>query len=469
MSKSIFGSPGSSDNDDDDDIQIIETDRPDHASFVQELILNANLEEAPHTSQKYFYDEGIVTDRYHRVLITFYIFGMSSLLPWNFFISAEPFWDYKFRNTSASEEDPLNKTKLQTEFWSYLSIASNVPMSICVVLNAFFGQRFPLSIRIAYNLMLIIALFILVCILAFINTDSWQTEFMHLILTIVVIMNVGLAVLQGGIYGLGGKFPPKYMGSIVSGGAMGGIFPSLLNVIVIATFSHSRGQNVVGFVFFLIATFFLVLTLISYFGVKKTTFFCLYNDHRSGENEMIASLKTIGSVTKRSWMSAVTVFLTFSVTLAVFPAVTVHVTSFSENKTWSELYFTPVTCFLLFNIMDYIGREIASRFPLLRKKASIILALSILRIFFIPAFMLCNISPGNRNLPVFFHSDSDYIFLMTAFGLSNGYLGAFAMIHGPDCFEEPELQEMVGMILVAFLCLGTAVGSLFSYCIINGV
>eukprot|EP00096_Caligus_rogercresseyi_P001486 TRINITY_DN1240_c0_g1_i5.p1 TRINITY_DN1240_c0_g1~~TRINITY_DN1240_c0_g1_i5.p1 ORF type:complete len:473 (-),score=120.20 TRINITY_DN1240_c0_g1_i5:837-2255(-) len=471
---SIFGNPSRSSepHEDDDDIQIIATDRSDHASILQDLCANLEEEAAPSPSahppaKQQFYDEGIITDKNLRVLVTFYIFGMSSLLPWNFFISAEPFWDYKFRNVSGQAHEGT-KTELQREFWSYLSIASNVPMSICVVLNAFFGQRFSLHLRVAINLMMIIGLFSFICVLALVNTDAWQREFMGLVLLVVIVMSVGLAVFQGGIYGLGGKFPPKYMGSIVSGGAMGGIFPSILNIVVIATLSSSGGQDVVGFVFFLIATLFLIFTLLAYYNVKKSTYFCLYNDHRSGENEVVASLKTVGSVFRRSWISAATVFVTFAVTLSVFPALVVHVESFSLNPTWSQLYFTPVICFLLFNICDYVGREIAARFPGFGKRSLIVLALSTSRIFLIPAFMLCNI-PGQRNLPVFFRSDSDFIFLMILFGLSNGYLGALPMINGPDVFEEPELQEMVGMILVACLCLGTAIGSILSYGLINGV
>ena len=34
--------------------------------------------------------------------------------------------------------------------------------------------------------------------------------------------------------GVAGKFPPNYIGGMMSGQALGGIFPSLVNILVIA-------------------------------------------------------------------------------------------------------------------------------------------------------------------------------------------------------------------------------------------
>ncbi|QQP53178.1 Uncharacterized protein FKW44_005549 [Caligus rogercresseyi] len=50
---------------------------------------------------------------------------------------------------------------------------------------------------------MIIGLFSFICVLALVNTDAWQREFMGLVLLVVIVMSVGLAVFQGGIYGLG--------------------------------------------------------------------------------------------------------------------------------------------------------------------------------------------------------------------------------------------------------------------------
>ena len=57
-------------------------------------------------------------------------------------------------------------------------------------------------------------------------------------------------------------------------------------------------------------------------------------------------------------------------------------------------------CFLLYNVFDYMGRITAGRFPFptneTRGGGYIILAASLVRVVFIPFFILCNASPNNR-------------------------------------------------------------------------
>jgi hypothetical protein len=62
-------------------------------------------------------------DDFNKVYAVFFLLGMGTLLPWNFFISLNSFWDYKFRNVSANStvttED--DKTELQKQFASLLA------------------------------------------------------------------------------------------------------------------------------------------------------------------------------------------------------------------------------------------------------------------------------------------------------------------------------------------------------------
>ena len=61
-------------------------------------------------------------DRFNAVYLVFYLLGMGTLLPWNFFISVNSFWDYKFRDVNATTyhisdegygDDGKERTKLQ--------------------------------------------------------------------------------------------------------------------------------------------------------------------------------------------------------------------------------------------------------------------------------------------------------------------------------------------------------------------
>ena len=84
------------------------------------------------------------------------------------------------------------------------------------------------------------------------------------------------------------------------------------------------------------------------------------------------------SVMKSIWEEEITVFLIFFVTLACFPAITVLVESTSPSSgPWTTLYFVPVSCFLCFNVGDYLGRTLSSfsRVPKPGSKLGLILAL----------------------------------------------------------------------------------------------
>ena len=66
------------------------------------------------------------------------------------------------------------------------------------------------------------------------NSDTWQTEFLYIVLTLVVFINIFAATFQSGVFGVAGKFPPKYMGSTMVGQAFGGVFPALVDILVVA-------------------------------------------------------------------------------------------------------------------------------------------------------------------------------------------------------------------------------------------
>ena len=156
-------------------------------------------------------------DNYNLVYLVFVLVGITTLLPWNFFISLNNFWDYKFRNvsqiatTTAKNGTVPTPTQLQKDFTSYLAISSTVPNAIFVIINAGYGQRISLSKRLTYSLSMMIVMFTAITALAFINTDAWQKTFLVILLTLVVIVNINSAIFQGGSFGMAGKFPEKYM------------------------------------------------------------------------------------------------------------------------------------------------------------------------------------------------------------------------------------------------------------------
>ena len=61
-----------------------------------------------------------------------------------------------------------------------------------------------------------------------------------------------------------------------------------------------------------------------------------------------------------------------------------------------------------------------------------IMVLAVLRVAFIPLFMVCNIRPDYRKyLPVVLDSDWWPAVLTVGLGLTNGYIGTLSMLYGP--------------------------------------
>ena len=146
----------------------------------------------------------------------------------------------------------------------------------------------------------------------------------------------------GGLLGVAGKFPPKFIGFVFSGQAIGGIFASVTNVVVMLM---GASQVDAAFYCFLIAVVFLAFSLAFFVILSRTEFFKYYLDEQetkmSDLNEKatdedtkekfldsencaknndvkINPLRILGKIS----LYGASVFLIFAITLACFPPLT---------------------------------------------------------------------------------------------------------------------------------------------------
>ncbi|XP_055640687.1 equilibrative nucleoside transporter 1 [Toxorhynchites rutilus septentrionalis] len=410
-------------------------------------------------------------DKYNFTYAVFYLLGMTTLLPWNFFVTAEEYWQYKFRNISSNDTSAL--TPRQLEFQSDLSIAASIPSTLFLVLNACFGHRIPLSIRMAGSLVMMFAIFVGTTALAQVDTDQWQDTFFLITITSVVVVNAFSATMSGALFGIAGKFSSDYMSAVVSGQALGGIFSAAAAIIAL-TFGAPPTST--AFVFFIIGTLVLLISVILYIVMSKTLFFVY---HTSSKSLMKSSLEvdemsrqllpqnspTFFGVLRKMWLLGFSEWLVFVTTLSIYPAVTILVGSQNRGHAWNDVYFLPVVNYLLFNTGDYIGRVLAGFLEWPAHSPFQISIITIARIAFVPAMLVCNIRP-HHNFPVLIHSDYIFIALMAGFALSNGYIANIALISAPKAVDECE-KEMASSMMAAFLGVGLACGSTISYMIIE--
>ncbi|XP_007555925.1 equilibrative nucleoside transporter 1-like [Poecilia formosa] len=150
----------------------------------------------------------------------------------------------------------------------------------------------------------------------------------------------------------------------------------------------------------------------------------------------------------------------FTVTLSVFPAVTVDVkTAFPHGK-WGHI-FIEVCCFLVFNINDWIGRTVTTWIRWPGKESRVFPALVVSRVIFIPLLMLCNVQK-RYYLPVAFSHDAIFTLIMALFSLSSGYFVCLSMSYAPQLVE-PKDAETAGALMTFFLALGLSVGAALSF------
>ncbi|XP_028325284.1 equilibrative nucleoside transporter 1-like isoform X1 [Gouania willdenowi] len=428
-------------------------------------------------------------DNYNAVWIIFFILGLGTLLPWNFFMTATMYFTSRLNEKSSNSTANLtaeggeSHNVLQSKFNNVMTLCAMVPLLVFTCLNSFIHQRIPQKLRISGSLMVIFVVFLLTAV--FVKVDIEPVPFFTLTMIKIVCINSFGAVLQGSLFGLAGILPASYTTPIMSGQGLAGIFAAFSMICALATGSELQDS---AFGYFITACVVILLAIVSYLVLPRMEFFQVYMESNGSrrsvddENKMMDLIKqesaaeklpvvnlvddepspgvSVFNIFKQIWVTALSVCFIFTVTIGIFPAVTVEVKSTVENKEW-DTYFIPVACFLLFNLMDWAGRSLTALCMWPGQNSRWLPALVCLRVVFIPLFMLCNVEPRHY-LPVLFHHDAWYIIFMIFFSFSNGYLASLCMCFGPKKVKQHE-AETAGAVMAFFLSLGLALGAALSF------
>lgn len=435
-------------------------------------------------------------DKGKRVCLVFLYLGMCTMLPWNFLISITAFWNYKFRDvgpmanlTNASVYPAVNATtteitpsdiipsdrptEMQLSFPSYMAIASNIPGAITTILHSGFGQRVSVGTRMAWSLTVLFLSFTSLMVLSIPDSDQWQARFLHIVIMVIVLSNVGVNVLQGSMFGISGRFPPLYAGAVMMGQAMGGVVPALAAVALTAFEVEPR---LLGPACFAAVLLLLLAAMVLFHWLKTSKFFLYYAEGKDNHgvitdhDEQVDKL-CYKEIVKKSWPYLVAGYLTYATTLSIFPAITSLVQSQTKSK-WTDKYFTPVASVLLFNCGDLLGRTLGT-FVQWPKRSNFgklaVLVVSLIRVGLVPLFMYCNVAPENRALPVIFRSDAWFCTFIVVMAMSVGYLGNICLTQAPKTSEDADSQEATSLILTATFVLGQATGSFGSYFVLKAI
>ncbi|XP_032090199.1 equilibrative nucleoside transporter 2 [Thamnophis elegans] len=467
---------------------------------------------------------GFSPSRFHFVGIIFFLLGLGTLLPWNFFITAIPYFKERLRgNCSAGWEATENRTALNPQpvstcedefsFSNWLTLLSQLPLLLFTFLNSILYRCISDKVRILGSLTGILFLFVLTAILVTVTMSP--QSFFSITMASVWFINSFCAVLQGSLFGLLGSFPQKYSTLFLSGQGMAGMFAAIAMVLSMASGLGFRSSALIYFVTPCVGT---LVSIACFLLLPHQAFTRYYLDKRpqeilrceletkagllspedgsalvadSSKGEplpvkngkaivaeqggsaclpeimnggsgvgMDAPSPSLFGVLKKIWLLALSIVMDFSITLSVFPAITTRIVSSSRDESWQK-FFTPVCCFLLFNVMDWLGRSSTSYFLWPQKHLRLLPAAVGLRVFLIPMFLLCNIQRQSA-WPVLFHHDAWFVVLMVVFSLSNGYFVSLTMCLAPKQVQ-PEESELAGAIMTFFLALGLSCGAALSF------
>lgn len=425
------------------------------------------LSNGPHqnggSKEKYEISKGeddvdvVPKDKWMLVLIIFALHGVGTLLPWNCFITAEAYFtEHKFGNLS-------NDVEYKDKFVSYLGLCGFLPNVTFLAVALFFP---PKSNRVMtfIGLFIMMLLFILTTFLAVIDTSGWPGAFFAITMATIVIFNGAGAVYQSGMFALAAKLPATYTQSYIVGQGLGGTFVAILAILSLAAAGDLQ-RAAVGY--FLCAVFVLILAVVTYcilFHLPLVRYYL-----RLAEQLVISTSSShhtyrpppLWKIFKEIKLQIFNIWLTFAVSLTIFPPMMVDVVSTHDQSHWFwGTYFTPVTCFLLFNLLDFVGSLLPAWFKWPSRHRTWIIV--VCRILLIPLVMFCNYRPDRRSLPVLFYNDFVYIIIVSIMSISNGYLKTIIMMDAPKHLSNPEWASKAAAMMVFFLVLGIFSGIQFS-------
>ena len=414
----------------------------------------------------------------------FCLLGVGTLLPWNAFISSEPYFHARLCSLFGDGGGIELLFGLCFNVCGFLSL-------IVVIVTALkradaqssSGARERQQVMWALGLYLS---FFLVTAGAVLVQNLDPTLFLVATLMSLSVFGSCLAVAGTNIVGIASLFPPQIaIAPFFAGQATGGAFISLTNFITATAESpnkfwdeHCRHSNsaashftvddnecpsyqrdIPTFWYFLLGSVILVLCIIGFVVLDRLAITQYYRRLASGEqnaaNDLTQPLlesaphhpsatmngdgdlrsdeSSIQSVLKAIKFPALAILLTSFVTLSLFPAYTSTLQSVSMCKATNRLQndlFEPLG-FILFNFPDLLARIIAPMFIDIRsvqRRPGVLFLAAASRLIFPGLFLFAKSS--STELP-YIHSDLYSISVSFAFAFSNGVLMSLCFMVAP--------------------------------------
>ncbi|XP_041790102.1 equilibrative nucleoside transporter 2-like [Chelmon rostratus] len=427
-------------------------------------------------------------DRGQAVAFIIFVLGLGTLLPWNFFMTASQYFNERLTVTNITSNVTSGAATKDYNYDSWMALLSQLPLLLFTLLNSFLYQWVRVRLRVAFSLIGIFILFTLTA--ALVRVPMQPDTFFSVTMATIWFINTCSAVLQGSLFGVVGLFPPRYSTLFMSGQGLAGIFAAVAMLLSIFSNADKSSAAMGYFITPCVAT---LGTLLCYLLLPHLEFAHFYlnrsqSDKVETSQELLSSTdkkvlknndkelevkvtfiseagenqerSSVLAVFKKIWLMAACVTCVFAVTLSVFPVITVRVqTVYQDNAAWKKV-FTCVCCFIVFNVMDLVGRSAPSLVQWPSKESVLFPAAVLSRLVFIPLLMTCNVE--NSRFTILFGHDCAFVIIMALFSFSNGYLASLCMAYAPQLVRCKDC-ETAGSLMTFFLVLGLSLGASFSF------
>nr|AAK11606.1 NBMPR-insensitive nucleoside transporter ei 2A [Oryctolagus cuniculus] len=209
-------------------------------------------------------------DSYHLVGISFFILGLGTLLPWNLFITAIPYFQGRLagaNGTAGALSTNHTGPPDAFNFNNWVTLLSQLPLLLFTLLNSFLYQCVPEAVRILGSLLAMLLLFALTA--ALVKVDVSPGPFFSITMASVWFINSFCAVLQGSLFGQLGTMPSTYNTLFLSGQGLAGIFAALAMLTSMASGVDAQ-TSALGY--FLTPCVGIVLSIVCYLSLPHLEF-----------------------------------------------------------------------------------------------------------------------------------------------------------------------------------------------------
>ncbi|KAM1102917.1 hypothetical protein ACFX19_011686 [Malus domestica] len=158
---------------------------------------------------------------------------------------------------------------------------------------------------------------------------------------------------------------------------------------------------------------------------------------------------TLWHVVDRVKWYGISILLIYIVTLSIFPG---YITEDVHSQILKDWY--PIILIAGYNVFDLVGKSLTSVY--LPRSSKVAIGSTVVRLLFFPLFYGC------LHGPKFFRTEIPVTILTCLLGLTNGYLTSVLMILAPKVVQLQH-AETAGIVIVLFLVLGLAAGSVVSW------